>query len=487
MEVPISSSNNLQTTTPQTVTVFPAPITRGSVKVPSSKSHTIRALLIAAAADGVSTIHNLLDSADAESCMAALKALGARITITGRTETGMDVEIHSPGGGAFSGGRHDGPGDDPVAVDVGNSGTTLYLLSALSAMHPRRVCFDGDASIRRRSAAPLLNALKELGAIISFAGTGTGPETAMDSAGASGCAPYCITGPLSRGRTITVESPTSQYLSALLLAAPLIPGKEPGPSDEPEPTTINVALLNEHPYVDMTCWWLKQQNVTFHRDGYDRFVIPSGQHYHPLSTRLPGDYSSATFWFCAAALTGTAVTVCGLAPDDVQGDKGVLDILEQLGCTVTWTPPDRSGTASVTVSGKPLRGGTFNLNAMPDALPALAVLGCYAPGAITLEGVPQAREKETDRIAVMATELAKLGGIVTELPDGLKIEPRVLRGGTADSHGDHRIAMALAVGALGAEAPVTIDGADAAAVTYPAFFRHLHHIAPEALPAGEDE
>ncbi len=474
MEVPISPSDNLQTnnsrsSSPQTVTVFPAPLARGSVRVPSSKSHTIRALLIAAAADGTSTIENLLDSADAASCIAALKAMGAEISVRSRTETGMTVEVRPPKGGSFPGSRHDGAPADAVAVDVGNSGTTLYLLSALAAMYHRSVCFDGDASIRRRSAAPLLDALEKLGAGITFSGTQQKNP---------GCAPYCIAGPLQPGRTITIESPTSQYLSALLLAAPLIPSTELGP----EPTTINVALLNEHPYVDMTCWWLEQQKIRFHRDGYDRFVIPPGQHYRPLSTHLPGDYSSATFWFCAAALTGSPVSVDGLAPDDVQGDKGVLHILEQLGCTVTWSPPDSSGTASVTVSGKPLRGGTFDLNAMPDALPALAVLACYAPQPVTLAHVPQAREKETDRIAVMATELGKLGGIVTELPDGLKIEPRVLRGGTADSHGDHRIAMALAVAALGAQAPVTIQGADAAAVTYPAFFRHLQNMAPEALP-----
>ena len=335
-----------------------------------------------------------------------------------------------------------------------------------------------------------------------------GPVTKPD------CAPYCVHGPLAAGRHITVESPTSQYLSALLLTAPLIPAAvqaplPPWPADSAAPTpvsgsptpvagsaahtpaagraapdtTITVALLNEHPYVDMTCWWLDRQQITYSRDGYNQFRIPAGQRYRPHTTTLPGDYSSATFWFCAAAITGHPVTVSGLAPDDVQGDRGVLDILTTLGCRVDWTTDDSRDTPlhTVTVSGTPQRGGTFDLNAMPDALPALAVLACFAPAPITLANVPQAREKETDRIAVMATELEKLGATVRELPDGIEIEPKVLRSGTVDSHGDHRIAMALAIGALAAAGPVTITDAGAAAVTYPAFYDDLARLAPGAL------
>jgi len=359
------------------------------------------------------------------------------------------------------------PGTTPAHIDVGNSGTTLYLLTALAALRPGGVCFDGDASIRRRSARQLLDALGALGARIDV-------ET-------DGCAPYCVTGPLLPGRTIAIESPTSQYLSALLLAAPLIaprPRPDTSADGHAAATTITVPLLNEHPYVDMTCWWLDRQRIAYSREGYDTFTIPPGQSYRPVDATLPGDYSSATFWFCAAAITGGSVTVSGLLRDDVQGDRQVLDILADLGCTVAWS--DRS----VTVTGPLRRGGRFDLNAIPDALPALSVAACYAPETITLANVPQARQKETDRIAVMASVITALGGTVRELPDGLEIEPRVLRGGTVSSFGDHRIAMACAIAGLDATGPVTITDAGAAAVTYPSFFDDLATLAPGSVRRG---
>ncbi|MDA3949974.1 MAG: 3-phosphoshikimate 1-carboxyvinyltransferase, partial [Spirochaeta sp.] len=152
-------------------------------------------------------------------------------------------------------------------------------------------------------------------------------------------------------------------------------------------------------------------------------------------------------------------------------------------CRIQWSTDASPANPvhTVTVSGTPQRGGTFDLNAMPDALPALAVLACFAPAPIALTNVPQARQKETDRIAVMATELEKLGATIQDQPDGMKIEPKVLRGGTVDSHGDHRIAMALAIGALAATGPVTITDAGAAAVTYPAFYDDLARLAPGAV------
>lgn len=435
--------------------------------VPSSKSHTIRGLLIAAMAREPSEIRNALDSADTRSCIAALEALGVSCHLHNRSATGMTVTVDHRGSheNGIAGHRD----ASPVAIDVGNSGTTLYLLTALAAVGHREVTFDGDSSIRTRSAGQLLQALTAMGATV----TG-GPRP-----------PYTVRGPLAvpAGRPVAVESPTSQYLSALLLAAPLLDAREPGAA-----TAITPTVLNEHPYVDLTCWWLENQGIHVERQGYTLFRIPAGQRYAPVNRALPGDYSSATFWFCAAALGGCAgnpessVTVQGLDPEDVQGDRGVLDILQEMGCRVEYTT--QHGVPEVTVTGPLTRGGTFDLNAMPDALPALAALGCYAPEPVTLTNVPQAREKETDRIAVMARELNAIGGRVRELPDGLVVEPvpRGLAGGTATSHGDHRVAMALAVAALGARAPVSIHNASAAAVTYPAFFQDLAAVAPESLP-----
>ncbi|POR01361.1 hypothetical protein AU468_08585 [Alkalispirochaeta sphaeroplastigenens] len=449
---------------------------QGTVVVPSSKSHTIRALLIAACAEGTSLIGNCLDSADARSCIAALETLGCSVEETGRTATGVSLALTPPPGGILSAEA----GEQPLSLDVGNSGTTLYLLAGLAAQRRGPVTFDGDQSIRSRDAGPLLGALTEMGASL----TG-GPR-----------APFTLRGPLRPGACVSFESPTSQFLSALLLTAPLVPTG----GRQADPTILEPLVLHEKPYVDMTCWWLETQNITLERQGYRRFVLPPGQGYQPVRTSLPGDYSSATFWFAAAAITGGTITVEGLEPEDVQGDRKVLDIFADLGCTVQW---HRTGAATpaVSVTGPITRGGTFDLNAMPDALPALAAAACYAPEPVTLTNVPQAREKETDRIEVMTRELTALGALVEEHPDGMTLRPRraasssassasgaaPLEGGILRSHGDHRVAMAGAVAALGAATPVRIIDPGAAAVTYPAFFTELARLAPgSCTPEGDD-
>ncbi len=417
-------------------TVTPGPL-HGAVTVPSSKSHSIRALLLAAWAEGESTLKNVLDSGDTRSCIGAICALGARVEIIGEAPTGLEVRVRGMARRTAA-----------TAIDVGNSGTTLYLATALAATLDVTVRFDGDESIRGRSAAPLLAALSDLGATVV-------------EHGAPGCTPFEITGPLSAGPT-SIECRTSQYLSALLLATPL------AHTAGGDSTTIEVPLLFEAPYVDITTAWLDRQRIRYERDGYARFVVPAEQRYRPLTAIVPGDFSSATFWFVAGALSAGGLSIAGLNPDDVQGDKGVLDILSTMGASVTWRTVD--GAPMCYVAGPLTGGGTFDLNAMPDALPALAVAACFAGDVVELSNVSQARIKETDRIAVMAAELARLGAAIEERPDGLRITPHHLTGGTVHSHGDHRVAMALAVAGAYADGAVTIDRADAAAVTYPAFF-----------------
>ncbi|MCG8477844.1 MAG: 3-phosphoshikimate 1-carboxyvinyltransferase, partial [Spirochaetales bacterium] len=381
--------------------------------VPASKSHTIRALLIAGCADGESVIANTLRSADTDSCVAALRTLGVRVTETAHGDKGTTLSIIPPAGGAFSDSRSPQRHvDAPPRIDVGNSGTTLYFMTALAALRPGGVCFDGDESIRRRSASLLLEALCALGATVAPPGSEAGDDEPLERA--PECAPYCVCGPLDSGRSVRLASPTSQYLSALLLASPLIETAA-GATLHEKTTTIELSLLNERPYVDMTCWWLDRQGISYGRDEYRRFVIPGGQRYRPFSEVLPGDYSSATFWFCAAAVTGGAATVRGLSPEDVQGDRGVLSILARMGCDVRETP------SAIRVAGRPRRGGLFDLNAMPDALPALAVAACFAPEPVRFVNVAQARAKETDRIAVMVGELRRLGATVRERQDGIEV------------------------------------------------------------------
>jgi 3-phosphoshikimate 1-carboxyvinyltransferase len=337
-------------------------------------------------------------------------------------------------------------------IDVGNSGTSLYLLSGIAALQPNYVVFTGDSQIRSRPAAPLLDSLNDLGA------------RTLSSRG-NGAAPYLVGGPLSGGKT-EIACPTSQYLSSLLLAAPLATGD----------TEIVITLLNEQPYAEMTLSWLDNQGIEYVNEDFERFAIPGGQRYRSFSRPIPGDFSSATFFFCAAAVTGATVRIDGLDFDDSQGDKAVVDILERLGCAV-----ERSSEYSI-IRGRPMKGCEIDLNATPDALPALAVTAAFAEGTTKLVNVPQARLKETDRITVMREELTKMGASVEELPDGLIIHGRPrsekppLKGAAVDGRGDHRVVMALAVGALAAEGATEIDTVESVDVTVPGFFDLLESI-----------
>lgn len=417
-------------------TIHPGAVS-GSVRIPGSKSHTIRALLIASMAGGESLIRQPLDSSDTRSALELCRAFGAEI------EGDADPWRVRGTGGRVRGAR----------IDVGNSGTALYLAAALAASSPEQVFFDGDDQIRRRSAGPLLEALRALGA-----------EVAEE--GRPGCAPFSVKGPMTGG-TVSIECPTSQYLSALLLAAPLAPAGSV--------TEIHVPLLYERPYAEMTLRWLDEQGIAYRRRELEWFEIPGGQRYRPFDRAIPADFSSATFFFCAAAVSGCSLTLEGLDLADSQGDKMVLPVLEEMGCDVR---PSGRGI-EITAPEGGLRGGTFDLNAIPDALPALAAAACFARGETRLVNVPQARIKETDRIAVMAAELSALGADVSELPDGLVVrggDTPGLRGGAVRGHGDHRVIMAASIAALGAEGPVTIDDDGAVAVTFPGFFHMLESI-----------
>lgn len=409
----------------------------GTVRIPGSKSHTIRALLIASFAQGQSEIIHPLESSDTASARELCRALGA--SIQEETERWIVQGF--------------GSGPQGAKIDVGNSGTTLYLAAAMAAAGERKIRFDGDHQIRRRSAAPLLTALRGLGAEV-------------EEEGAPGCAPFSVQGPLEGGK-ISISCPTSQYLSALLLASPL--------AAEGSLTEIEVPLLYERPYLEMTAAWLDSQGINYRRDGVRSFSIPGGQSYRPFCREIGGDYSSASFFFAAPAITGGSLELSGLDPEDVQGDKRVLEILRSMGCEIRVS----AEVIRVTAPPRGLEGGSFNLNDIPDALPVLSVCACFALGETRLIGVPQARIKETDRIAVMARELTKLGAEIRELDEGLIIRgkgPGSLTGGKVCGHGDHRVIMSLAVASLAAAGELCIDEDKAVEVTFPSFFKLLESI-----------
>ncbi|MCL2441566.1 MAG: 3-phosphoshikimate 1-carboxyvinyltransferase [Treponema sp.] len=446
------------------VRIFPHRF-KGDVTIPASKSHTIRQLLIASLANGESVIKTPLNSLDTQSCIAACKVFGAEIDehYSGSELSGLTVR----GNNGF---KNFVSSSSSLNIDVGNSGTTLYLALAIAGLQSAWIGFTGDDQIKKRSAAPLLDAL-----------TGLGIKCDSNN----GCAPIKIKGGWKGGK-VTLSCPTSQYLSALLIAAPLAPAGTV--------TEIEVPFLNEKPYIDMTLSYLNAHNIPYeavmippkaHDSRIDTwsgsFKIPGGSSWKAFSRTVPADFSSAAFPAAAAAISGEESFLHGLNPMDTQGDKYFLEILEKMGCAVQWRNVKQDEyVVCISRKGR-LNGGTFDLNETPDLLPAAAVVAAYAEGDTALVNVAHARIKETDRIAVMAHELAKLGICCTEMPDGIVIHGK---GGLftnnlpmndsvpkIEGHGDHRIVMAFAVAALNSPVPIDITTAESASVTYPDFFK----------------
>ena len=271
-----------------------------------------------------------------------------------------------------------------------------------------------------------------------------------------GRCPLTVSGPLRSGR-VRLDGTTSQFLTAMLFALPTVPGAD---------FELELPFLNEQPYIHITLRWLEHLGLRVEHSGdLLRWRIPGGQTVPGFERVIPADFSTAAFPLLAAALAGDGVTIRNLDFGDAQGDKAVFDCFEKMGASIA-----RGGELSVAPS-RILEGCELDLNATPDALPAMAAAAAFARGETRLVNVPQARVKETDRISAMAEELAKMNVFVREKPDGMVIAGTRPRGAKLDGHGDHRIVMALACAALAAEGPSIIDGAEAAAVTYPGFFR----------------
>jgi 3-phosphoshikimate 1-carboxyvinyltransferase len=374
-------------------------------------------------AKGESLLRSPLESSDARAAFRAAAEFGATIR-----EEGSNWLINGIGGII-----------DPAAsfVDVANSGTSLRIFSAMAALGSKYITFDGDKSIRKRPMTPLLTALRNLGASV---------KAYQDKC------PFTIRGPFSGGVT-TVNGISSQFVTALLLAAPLAQGD----------TEILVEDLHERPYVEITLDWLRSQNIVFEQQGLDWFKIKGNQSYTAFDRQIPADFSSATFALCAAAITKSEILIQGLDFNDHQGDKAVFDYLQQMGVLI------RHETKGTRVIGQDLNGIRIDMNATPDALPAMAVVACFARGTTHLLNVEQARLKECDRISAVTTELRKMGAEIEELRDGLIIKHSPLKSANVHGYDDHRMVMALAIAGMAVEGKTTVDTAEAVSVTYPGF------------------
>jgi 3-phosphoshikimate 1-carboxyvinyltransferase len=398
----------------------------GEIQIPASKSHTIRAVAIAGMAEGKSLLVNPLVSSDTLSCINGIKEFGAAVNQLRNLEiTGIKGIITA----------------DCKKIDVGNSGTTLRILTALAALASHPVTFDGDASIRQRPMIPLLKALENLGAKV-------------DSK--DGKCPVIVRGPIKGGKT-SINGISSQFVTALLIACPLAENN----------TEIFVENLHEKPYLEITLDWLGRQGIKYENKGLDWFKIKGGQRYKAFERFIPADFSTATFPLCAAAIAGSNVLIRGLDFSDHQGDKKVFRFIEKMGARIKHT------NEGVLVSSGKLRGIEIDMNATPDALPALAVVACFAEGRTRLFNVAQARLKECDRISATATELKKMNAEVDEQEDGLIIKKSKLAGTNVCGYDDHRMVMALTLAGIASEGQTIVDSAESVNITYPSFIEDM--------------
>ncbi|MDI6642566.1 MAG: 3-phosphoshikimate 1-carboxyvinyltransferase [Candidatus Hodarchaeaceae archaeon] len=409
----------------------------GEVTAPPSKSYTHRAFMIAALARGESKITNPLLGFDTEATIEAARALGAEIAREGNV-----WRVRGTGGRLK-------PRVD--LIDARNSGTTIRMMSAIAALSPKPVHLTGDESILKRPMGPLVEALEKLGA-------------KARCEGANGRPPVVVGGGLRGGEVEITGAVSSQFISALLLAAPY--------ALEDVKLTITEELRSK-PYVEITLELLDSAGVKIRRNrSLTEFKIPGGQVFKPLELTVPGDFSSAAFVLGAAALTGSTVRVNNLDVRGAQGDRRIVDLLDEFGAEV------RVKGKTVEVSGNgELSGIEADCGNNPDLVPVLAVLGSVADGRTRLTNIPHLRFKETDRLRALATELRKLGAEVEELPDELRLEGvGQLRGARLSSYGDHRMAMAFAVAGLAARGKTIVDGAESIPVSYPGFVKDMRKL-----------
>ena len=375
----------------------------GVIKAPPSKSYTHRAIIISALAEGKSKLYDPLYSEDTLASLNACRALGCDI------EKDKDRCIVNGTGGALK-----TPED---VVDLKNSGTTLRIMTSVSALAPNYTILTGDSSLRTRPMQDLLDALKNLG-VKAFSSRGNGKP------------PICIKEGFKGGKTSIKGNISSQFISSLLIASPY--------AEDSVDVVVKGDFISK-PYVDMTTDIMEKfrVNLDYNKEKGSFHIDP--QTYKGRDYTVEGDYSSVSYIIGAAAALNGEVTVKNIFKDSKQGDKQILDIVRDMGADVKVKKDE------VTITGHgELHGAQVNLENAPDLLPTVAALGSISNGVTDIGNVEHARFKETDRIHTCALELSKLGVNVKEKNDGLIIKGGA-KGGVVKSHGDHRLVMALSL------------------------------------------
>lgn len=415
----------------------------GEVCAPPSKSYTQRMIVAAALSNGTGKISNPLLSEDTEATLRAVTALGAETTFE---EKCWSIKGANPLQNAKS------------PIDCGESGATLRFMIPVAALAADRSILTFKGSLNRRPIEPLIKSLYDLGASVRCKKIDGRDAVVVEGGGILG------------GETSIRGDVSSQFISGLMFACPLAKVD----------TEISLTTpLESADYAKMTISVLERHGVRVDVYGnFERIFIPANQTFQPVDCRVPGDFSSAAFLLAAAAITNSKVQVNDLEHESTQGDKAILGVLKQMGVAgkVCETSVEING------AGTPLEPINVDVTNTPDLAPVIAALACYAEGTSKITGAQRLRLKESDRLEAINAEFTKLGAKIEVDSSSINVTaPACLWGTVVNTHNDHRIAMACAVAALGAEGETTILDAGCVRKSYPQFFTHLKHLGADVV------
>jgi 3-phosphoshikimate 1-carboxyvinyltransferase len=403
-----------------------------TVAAPPAKAHTLRALFLSALADGRSVIRDPLLGDDQQRAIDSLQRLGVNIVVQGAS-----VIVDGVGGKLQ-------PAQEELYV--GESGVSMNFLTALTCLSPKPITITGAPRITERPISEIVNGLRRLGCRIEYMAKDGFPPIKVYGGGIPG------------GRTEIRGDISSQYFSAILASAPYAEN----------PVELGcIGVMTEKPYLEITMQMMGDFGVVVERRDFAEFRVPNTCGYKAREMRIEGDYSSASFFFEAAAVCGNSVTVTGLNPASAQGDKRFLALIREMGCEVS------ASESAVIVRGGGLKGIEADMSDTPDLVPPLAVTAAFAQGRTRLTNIAHLRHKECDRLAVTVSELRAMGARASCDEDSITIEGGAeLHGARIDPHNDHRIAMAFAVAGL-AVGDQTIEDEACVAKSFPDFWERL--------------
>lgn len=426
----------------ESLTLQPIARVDGAINLPGSKSVSNRALLLAALACGKTVLTNLLDSDDVRHMLNALSALGINYPLSAdRTR----CDITGNGGPLRASGA--------LELFLGNAGTAMRPLAAALCLGQNEIVLTGEPRMKERPIGHLVDSLRQGGANIDYLEQENYP-------------PLRLRGGFTGGDIEVDGSVSSQFLTALLMTAPLAP----------EDTIIRVkGELVSKPYIDITLNLMKTFGVEITNHHYQQFVVKGGQQYHsPGRYLVEGDASSASYFLAAGAIKGGTVKVTGIGRKSMQGDIRFADVLEKMGATITW------GDDFIACTRGELHAIDMDMNHIPDAAMTIATTALFAKGTTTLRNIYNWRVKETDRLFAMATELRKVGAEVEEGHDYIRITPPAkLHHADIGTYNDHRMAMCFSLVAL-SDTPVTILDPKCTAKTFPDYFEQLARMSTPA-------